>query len=504
MNRTKPWLNAACSSVLAASLLGGCSPAGQAPQAGKEEAKPGAQAGQEEAKPTLKLLGFNVGFDPNKEELAKEIEERTGYHLEYFLLPKDKPEEKLNIEIASGADYDILTLTPSQFYTLVAQGALQPIDELVDKHGDNMKKAISPASWELGKYNGKLYAVPQKNERANITTTILVRQDIMDELGLKMPETLDEFYTTLKTIKEKKPDMIPLTGHSMVLRTLYSAFGLYTDWTDIDGQLVPRIKQPQMKEYVAFMKKLYTEGLLDKDWSVNKSAQAQEKFVGGKAVMIQGSWNDASNMAPALAKNIPGFKLGYMNPLKGSDGQAGIQDEDKLLYVHAIPKSSKKAEHAIKFMNDKLQFDKFTYFTLGEKDVTFKEENGAYSPIMPVFTERRGNAYWFLNGIHEKEYAEMWLARLRRTPALFEAFNAINKDFAKYAKKNPVAFMPPIEAVGKNLQSLNQMEIDYFLKVLLGGEQLDGFDNFLKQWDASGGADMVKAINDWYVTSKNK
>lgn len=44
----------------------------------------------------------------------------------------------------------------------------------------------------------------------------------------------------------------------------------------------------------------------------------------------------------------------------------------------------------------------------------------------------------------------MWLARLRRTPTLLEAFNAINKDFDKYAKVNPIAFMPPIEAVSKN------------------------------------------------------
>ncbi len=504
MNNKHSWLNIAVPAVLSISLLAGCS----STPANKETAAPTAASGSaatpEKAKQPLKVLGFNIGMDPNKDPLAKEIEDKTGYKVEYFLLPKDKPEEKLNIEIASGADYDILTLTPTQYYTLVVQGALQPIDDLVAKYGDNLKKAISPASWELGKYNGKLYGVPQKNERANIESTIVFRQDILTELTLKTPETLDDFYTTLKTIKEKKPDMIPLTGQAMSIGTIYSAFGLYTDWAEVEGQLLPRIKQPQMKEYFTFMKKLYKEGLIDNDWSVNKTAQAQEKFVGGKAAMISGNWNDASNMAPSLAKNVPTSKMGFMNPLQGKDGKAGIQDSDKLLYVHAIPKSSKKAEDAIKFMNEKLKFDTFTFLTLGEKGVTFNEDKGVYSPIMPIFTERRGNAYWYLNGIHEKEYADMWLARVRRTPTLFEAFNALNKDYDKYAKKNPIAFMPPLQEVGKNSQTISQKEVDYFLKFLLDGEQLDGFDKFIKEWDSSGGAEMSKAINTWYATTKKK
>lgn len=121
---------------------------------------------------------------------------------------------------------------------------------------------------------------------------------------------------------------------------------------------------------------------------------------------------------------------------------------------------------------------------------------------MPIFTEKRGSAYFFLNGIREVEYADMWLARLRRTPTLFEAFNAINKDFDKYAKVNPIAFMPPIEAVGKNSPSLTQMENDFFLQVLLSGQKIEDFDKFLAKWDSSGGSDVIKAINDWYSTKK--
>ncbi|SDD69311.1 putative aldouronate transport system substrate-binding protein [Paenibacillus sp. UNCCL117] len=501
MTRKMNWYKSGISAAIAMTMMAGCSGGGGAEPQSPAPAASGAKENGG-AKPSLKVLGFNVGFDPNNDPVGKDIEARTGYKVAYSMLPKDKPDEKLNIEIASGTEYDILALTPTQFYTLVAQGALQPLDELVNKHGANMKKAISASSWELGKYNGKLYGIPQKNERPNIDKSMIVRQDILDELGLKMPETLDEFYTTLKTIKAKKPDMIPLTGSGKDIFVVYSAFGLYTDWVEINGQLLPRIKQPAIKDYMAFMKKLYVEGLIDKDWAVNKSTQAQEKFVGGKAALIPGTWNDASSMNAAFTKNVPSGKMNYMPPLKGPDGKSGVQMEDRLLYVHAIPKSSKQAEAAIQFMDLKLQMDNFTFFTLGEKGVTFNEENGVYSPIMPIFTEKRGNAYWFLNGIHEKDYADMWLARLRRTPTLFEAFNIMNKNIEQIGKQNPIAFMPPIEAVGKNLPSLTQKENDYFLKVLLDGEKIENFDKFMTDWDNSGGSEVVKAVNDWYKTTK--
>ncbi|MFC4599034.1 extracellular solute-binding protein [Cohnella hongkongensis] len=496
------WMKAGMIATAAALLLTACS-GGSGPAAGESGAGATESASATGGKPSLKVLAFNVGFDPNAEPVAKDIEETTGYKISYTLLPKDNPEEKLNIEIASGANYDILSLTPTQFHTLVAQGALQPIGELVDKHGANMKEAISEASWELGKYNGELYGIPQKNERPNIEQTMIVRQDVMDELGLEMPETLDEFYETLLAIKQKKPDMIPLTGAGMNVPMVLSAFGLYTGWAeDESGQLLPRIKRPEMKEYMTFMKKLFDEGLLDKDWPINKSAQSQEKFVGGKAAMISGDWNMASGIHDAFKTNVPEGRMGYMPPLKGPDGSSGVEMADKLLYVHAIPKSSKNAEDAIKFMNLKLEKNNFTFLTLGEEGVTFTEENGVYSPIMPTFTEQRGSAYFFLNGIREVEYADMWLARLRRTPTLFEAFNELNKDFDTYAKRNPIAFMPPIEAVGKNLPSLTQRENDYFLQVLLSGEKIEEFDKFLSGWESAGGGEVLKAVNEWYVTTK--
>ena len=80
---------------------------------------------------TLKRLGYNTAFDPNNDINAKVIEESTGYHAEYFMLPAENADEKLLMDISGGADYDAVNVTINQFRTLVAQGALQPLDDLL-------------------------------------------------------------------------------------------------------------------------------------------------------------------------------------------------------------------------------------------------------------------------------------------------------------------------------------------------------------------------------------
>ncbi|TBL70727.1 extracellular solute-binding protein [Paenibacillus thalictri] len=499
----KKWMTAVTAAVSAVTMLVGCSP-----EPAKEPAKEPASAAKPDnggAKPSLKILAnYAANLDPNKDVMVADLEKATGYKAEFFMLPQQKPEEKLNIEIASGADYDIIKLTPTQFYTLAAQGALLPLDELINRYGANMKKALLPESWDLAKLGGKTYGIPQKNERPQVGALLQIRQDLLDGLGLKTPETADELYNALKQLKAKYPDKIPFTGSSSdsyVNPTIGSAFQLYNEWTDINGKLVPRIQMPQIKDYFAYMTKLYKEGLIDPDWAINKTTSAEEKYVSGKALMMNVGYTPATRIVPAVMKNNAGAKLAYIQPLKDASGAAGIQADYKLNYVSAVPKSAKHPEDAVKYLDTKLEENNFEFLAIGPKGETFNLENGKYIPIMPAFTDRRNNGYWYLNGIDEHRYPDMWLARLRRDPNLFAAFEEMNKNTAVF-KTDPTSLMPPIDEVSKNIQALKKLEQDYFIKLLMGEEKLDGYAAFISQWNSEGGAEMIKAVNNWYQSSK--
>jgi len=462
----------------------------------------------QEQLPTLKVLSFYANFDPNKNPQKALIEEVTGYKVEYFMLPQDaeKADEKLNITVASGSEYDILKLRPYQYYRLVKQGALQDLDVYIAKSGQTMSQVIKPLSWEVAKYNGKTYAVPLSNERPNIANSIAIRKDFLDQAGLAVPTTLDEFTAVLRALKKAYPDKIPMTGPGRVDQQMFlnvfvpvigGAFGIYNEWTDVNGTLVHYMQMPSFKNYLAYMSVLYKEGLIDIDWPINTLAGCNEKFVSGKAVMDPYHYNDATANFTALKGNFPNVELAYVNALKGPDGE-GVRIERKINYFICVPKSSPNAEHAVRFMDTMLKYENFEFLTLGKEGVHFTKQGNSFEPIMPIFNEERFWSYWYLMGIDEYRYPDMWLARIKKDPYQYANFEAINRNLAQVGHLDVTGFAPTIEAVANNQQALRKMVDDFTVRVLVGTESINNFDAFVERWRKSGGDDMVNQMNAWY------
>lgn len=460
-------------------------------------------------KPTLKVMGtFLANVDVNTDPTAKAIEEKTGYTVEYSMTSQDNPLQKLSLEIASGADYDIVRMSPDDFRSLVGQGGFMALDDLLDKYGQEMKSVISEETWKLTTYEGKIYGVPMMNERANIESTILMRKDILDELGLAVPETAEEFADVLRAVKKAHPEMIPyslMAGGSpngIYAETLLSAFDIYFDWNDVDGTLEYYVEMPEYKEYLSWLAGLYKEGLIDADIAINKKVNLDEKFTSGKAFAIPSNWYEASTQVPALYANVPEAEVTYVMPLKDKNGVAHIRANKYLNNVSVVLKNAKHPEDAVKFMNAKLTEPTFTYITLGTEGETFTKDGNRYEPIMPIFSELRGNAWWYLNGIREKDYADMWMARTRRNVELGKAFDAANAEFDKYAVFSPTANMPAPESLSKYRASLGQFVSDNEILFVTGVKPISEYNAFVNEWMTKGGAEVIKDVNAWYSSQQ--
>lgn len=92
---------------------------------------------------TLKRLGYNTGFDVNTDYMVPVMEKSTGYKVEFSMLPAQNPDQKLLMDVASGADYDIVNLSLNQFRTLLSKNALLPLNDLLDKYGQDILKGNS-------------------------------------------------------------------------------------------------------------------------------------------------------------------------------------------------------------------------------------------------------------------------------------------------------------------------------------------------------------------------
>jgi putative aldouronate transport system substrate-binding protein len=460
-------------------------------------------------KPEFKALLQYGRFDPNAEVVAKFLNEKTGYKVTYDMLPVENPDDKLNLLMANKEKYAFMLLSGPQYSKLAASGALEPIDELVNKYGTNLKNVISQTSWNGAKLNGKIFGIPQTGSGTIVNSALIVRQDWMDELGLKAPTTRDELYNVMKTLKDKK-NVIPLSGgKSPLLPEVLPTFGLTmvqatatTGWQDVNGKLVNAVENPNMKKYLEFMKKLYSEKLIDQEWSLNQPNKVIENFTSGKTAIISNGYFNAPTVQNALMKNTPNAKISSLPYLKGDDGKVSVMATAGISFYVGIPKWADNKDDIIKYLDLKLDKDIHKEAVIGKEGVHHKFENGSYFPILPIFNDQYNNAYSFLTGVDEKNYPIYWQARVRKDPILTDAFNK-NQEAAKgNTSIDPLSFAPPLEAIGKYNLKLQKLMEDTFLKYITGAEPLENYDKFVAQWKAEGGDEMTKAANEWYAANK--
>jgi putative aldouronate transport system substrate-binding protein len=449
--------------------------------------------------------------DYNTYPVTKVAEEKTGYKVKYDMLPADKPMDKLNLLISSAEPYDAITMSGDKAtYTDYAKkGALVDLTPLIEKYGPNIKSSVSQESFDAIKVDGKIYAIPNRSSEFS-GSSLLIRTDWLDKVGMKIPTTLDEFTQVLKAFKEKDPGGVgdkgtPFTvnGDAPMIENLIGSFGMATFWTDISGKLVPLPLNPGFKDYLAYTADLYKQGFLDKEFAVNKDATTKEKFTSGRTGVIPVFWYDVPTIADALNKNFPDAKYAYIPPLKGKDGKMGLGMSGGFDRLTFIPKSSKHPEDAIKWMNAKLDKDTFKLLAIGEEGKHYTYKDGVYSPILPIFTDERNNASNYLMGIDEKMYPIYWQARVQKDKRLYDAFIYLNKTLpAETRKSDPLAMSPSLPISAKSSQALTQMIKDFAVKVIVGGSPASDVDSFITKYNAAGGEESIKEVNEWYSSKK--
>lgn len=485
--------------------------AGSAPASGAASAAPTSSADNGGAKPELRAL-FRAGSDYNADPIAQMLQEKTGYKVKYDSLPTDKPEDKLNLLMASSEPYDIVTTNgDGGFKALYAdyakKGALVDLTPLIEQYGPNITASISQESLDAVKVDGKIYAIPTRTIEY-VGVSLMIRKDWLDKLNLAVPTTLDELTHVLQEFKDKDPggngsNNIPLSikGDAPLVDNIAGAFGIANDWNPVDGKLVPRAVDPAFKAYLSYMADLQQKGLLDKEFAINKDATMKEKFTSGRAGVIPLHWADIPAIDDALKKNFPDADYVYLPALKGPDGKAGLAQMAGFDRLTFVPKASKHPEDAVKWINAKLDPETFKNLAIGEEGKHYTLKDGSYYPILPAFNDERSSGSNFVSGVDEKNYPIYWQARVRKDERLYKGFDYLNNQLPKEVDMpNPLGLAPYLPKFSENNASLSQMTNDYTVKAIVGGESLDKFDDYVAKFNKAGGEDSYNEVNAWYAT----
>ncbi len=459
---------------------------------------------------TLKRLGGNVGFDVNADYMVPVIKEATGYDVTYYSLPAENADEKLLMDVAGGADYDVVNVNVNQWRTLMAQGALLPLNALLDAYGQDILAGNSEETWKaLSDAEGNIYGVPYmypyNNEIANF---MACRWDLMKAAGIeKIPATIDEFYDALVTLKDFYGDeYIVFSGPYMpasegnenwvIPKTIACAFGIYSDWmVDADGSVLYMTEAPGFSAMIEFLTKLNKEGLLDPDWAVNTDSTVNEKFASGKAIIACSNRAGVQVTTPAQMQNL-GLTyedVGYIGALKGADGTCAYMSTKALNQVSCVLRSSKNAADAINWINLKVKEQLFICIGVEGTHFTYDEE-GKIQPINPIFADERGDSYWYIDATDQPAYEQQWPSRIRKSDAQWAAFNAItlkaNEETPEVFVDNAFAFKPASEAYTKYNTALFKSLQDFILQVISGTRTVDDLATFMSDWTNGGGEEV--------------
>ncbi len=455
-------------------------------------------ASAEEEGRTIKMLLNTKSFDMNTDYVATTLEEITGYHVQYDYFSDDN---QLAMEVASGTDYDLIYTTPTMYQTLLSQGALKDLSPILEQYPD-VKEAISDLGWTYVTHEDGIYGIPNVDDAVYVGG-IAYRTDIFEEYGYTEPATIDEFYDLLVSIKEDT-GLIPLTGKSAVEAVIASAFGLSYDFVvdEETDSILSWLRLDGMKEYLAWMNKAYTEGLIDIDWPVNTDDTLNEKMSSNKAAMCYAAHWSTLNWVNALVET--GYEDAYFKtivPLEDSNGERHIAVSNGVSAVFVIPvtASDEDAAYTMGMIASRLEPENYWRFNDGVEGVHYTlDEDGIPLPILPAFNDDLANGSEFQIGRNQYEHPITWMARVHKTQVQWDTFYDANSKAAGYGFEGKPLTFAQFPEYTEYYTALDTLCNDYFLQVIAGTESLDSYDDFVAEWEAAGGKALEEAATAWY------
>lgn len=247
-------------------------------------------------------------------------------------------EQKMNLALVSDDLPDVVVTKASQMRNLIDAGKVQPLDKLIDQYGTPLVKYVLDTVESTGtgifapfSKEGTLYALPSLQDIwATVWNNNWIRQDILTELDMEIPETVEDLEAVIEAYKKVNPDAIALVlsaGNATNIsgmQTITDAYGAYPmKWlVNDDGELVYGSIQPEMKEALQKLNEWYQNGWIDTEFVVKDMEKAYEAVVQGNAINFYHSWSAVWSPIPDLLMNDPNAEMVAYEPLKGS-GEGG-------------------------------------------------------------------------------------------------------------------------------------------------------------------------------------
>lgn len=226
---------------------------------------------------------------------AKEVEEKTGIKLEFIHPTSGSEDEEFSVLVASGEYPDIIEYTWTKYSggasAAISDGVILNLNDLMKSSAPNLTAILNdyPDIDKMVKtQEGDYYCFPflrglKTPNKTQFSSGMVLRKDILDKLGLSVPETIDDWDTVLRAYKNEGFEVPFTTRKEWMLDVWSPGFDNWGDFYVEDGVVKNGLMEDSRKEFLTKMNQWYEDGLIDRDYLVADKASCQTYFTTGKS-----------------------------------------------------------------------------------------------------------------------------------------------------------------------------------------------------------------------------
>lgn len=441
---------------------------------------------------------YYSNVDLTQAEIVKKVQEGAGVTIDYTLIEPTTYADTVKPMLAAGSDLpDIMLLPdldPNQNY--INSGMFLPLDTYFAEMPNFTKwlEENPQVKASLTASDGHIYYICGTNVSENFQPSLMYNMKWLADAGFsEVPTTLDEFVELLRYYKEhdmngdgSTTDEYPMSVTAEFLPYMFGpAFGLDLlsgFYVNDAGQVTYAFAEEQgYKDYLTFLNGLYTEGLLDVDYTTLTRDQIIARFANDQTGV---TFDFGYQMDMTYSVQLPYYDGTAATGVAGAKPLSGTHEgfyvaREPIGYMWGVTSSAADPTLAARFLDYAFSEDNQLMYCWGIEGESWETDADGNR----VFTEKASDNTWLQQlGINP---ANVLPARqsTEATYALVSDWHiAIDKDQMQYMRAPwPFVFATAEEAevVSNYLVDLTTYASEMNVAFITGTSSLDTYDNYL-------------------------
>jgi len=480
----------------------------------------------------------NRWFDLYQEELGINISYAWTVQGGYT---DDAYKQKINVTLASGDLPDVITVTSAQLKQLADADVIEDLTGYFDQYASDLTRQVysdeGSSVLDSATFEGKLMAIPNLEASIESAQFLWIRKDWLDKLGLDVPTTMQELLAVSTAFATQDPDgngiadtyglaiTKDLYAGCMGVEGFFAGFHAYPNFwtTDADGKLVYGSVQPEMKDALTALAAMYQNGEIDQEFGVKDGGKVAETIAAGKIGIDFGEqWNPLYPLNQNYNNDPTADWISLPIP-SVDDTAVSVPLKFRTNMYFAVRKGFEHPEALVKLVNMHLEknwgeTNNFSWYYM-------PAENGntsvwKFSPVTPYPPYKNLNAFLEIEAARNADAMDTLVGEAKVIQSNVDAYLAGDGSVWGWDKIYGVEGVynvlkayrdngqllvekftgAPTETMVERRATLEQMEKEMIVKVIMGAASIDEFDKFVSDWYQLGGQAITDEVNAWYAS----